>query len=78
MVRLEDLKALLGVSRATIYRWVGETIPEPKYLPGTRIPFWDDEEIKNKVAYFSDETLANLREIRANRKAAKKKAKIAA
>lgn len=77
MIRMIDLMDLLGVSRTTIHRWIGEVIPEPKYFPGTRIPFWTDQEIKEKVAFFSDETLAKLREIRMNRKIAKKqKAKI--
>lgn len=76
MIRLLDLMDLLGVSRATIYRWLGDAIPEPKYFPGTRIPFWDDEEIKAKVVFFSDQTLSNLREVRAKRKAAKKQVKI--
>ena len=78
MVRVEDLTEFFRVARSTIYNWRGGLIPWPHYYEGKRSPYWNVEEIKAKVPGFTDEALEKLRELRANRKAAQKKAKISA
>ena len=77
MVRIKDLTDYFYVSRSTIYRWIGDLIPEPHYFKGTKIPYWYAEEITAKVPNFTEEALAKLREVREGRKAAKKTVKIA-